>query len=139
MSAKYQASEVAKHNHPDDLWLVLHGKIYDVTKFLKEHPGGEEVLIGLAGTDATLCFDDIGHSQEAKQLKDSYEIGALDGVMAPSTTTTTTTTTGSSDATGDDDDHWEYVETKAQSSPYIPVFIALGVLVYAVLFYYVFY
>lgn len=26
---------------------------YDVTKFLEEHPGGEEVVLETAGTDAT--------------------------------------------------------------------------------------
>jgi cytochrome b involved in lipid metabolism len=34
---------VKKHATPDDLWLVIHGSVYDVTSFLKDHPGGEEV------------------------------------------------------------------------------------------------
>lgn len=63
MTKKYGVSEVSRHNQASDLWIALHGKVYDVTKFLKEHPGGEEVLLNLAGQDATKCFDDIGHSQ----------------------------------------------------------------------------
>jgi cytochrome b involved in lipid metabolism len=63
MSQKYTAEEIKSHNNSDDLWIVLHGKVYDLTKFLKEHPGGEEVLLNLAGKDGTTCFDDIGHSE----------------------------------------------------------------------------
>ena len=63
MSQKYTVDEVTKHTEPNDVWLALHGKVYDITKFLKEHPGGEEVLLDLAGKDATKCFDDIGHTQ----------------------------------------------------------------------------
>lgn len=63
MSQKYSAEEVSRHNNASDLWIAIHGKVFDVTKFLKEHPGGEEVLLNLAGADATKCFDDIGHSQ----------------------------------------------------------------------------
>lgn len=63
MSQQYTAEEVSRHTSANDLWIALHGKVYDVTKFLKEHPGGEEVLLQLAGGDATQCFDDIGHSQ----------------------------------------------------------------------------
>ena len=33
--------------------MVIKGKAYDVTKFLDEHPGGEEVLLDMAGKDAT--------------------------------------------------------------------------------------
>lgn len=35
-------------------------------KFHLQHPGGEEVLIEAAGKDATVDFDDVGHSISAK-------------------------------------------------------------------------
>ena len=50
MSAEYTMAEVAKHNTDKDCWLAIHGKVYDVTKFLDEHPGGEEVMLDDAGT-----------------------------------------------------------------------------------------
>ena len=34
--------------------------MYDVTSFLEEHPGGKEVLLALAGSDATNAFEDVG-------------------------------------------------------------------------------
>lgn len=36
---KITLAEVAQHNKADDLWIVVAGKVYDVTKFLSEHPG----------------------------------------------------------------------------------------------------
>lgn len=63
MTQQYTVEEVKRHNEAGNLWLVLHGNVYDLTQFLKEHPGGEEVLINLGGQDGTHCFEDIGHSQ----------------------------------------------------------------------------
>lgn len=51
----------------------------DVTKFLQEHPGGEEVLLEAAGKDATEEFDAIGHSKAAKELLLKYQVGILKG------------------------------------------------------------
>ena len=39
-------AEVAKHKSQDDVWMVIHNKIYDVTKYLDDHPGGMEVCPG---------------------------------------------------------------------------------------------
>ncbi|CAM6018888.1 unnamed protein product [Sphagnum balticum] len=69
----FDLKEVAEHKAQDDCWMVIHGKVYDVTKFLDDHPGGDEVLLQTAGTDATDDFDDAGHSDNAKvQMEDFY-------------------------------------------------------------------
>ncbi|KAL2120610.1 hypothetical protein VTJ04DRAFT_4637 [Mycothermus thermophilus] len=52
-------AEVAKHNKPDDCWVIVHGKAYDVTEFLPEHPGGTKIILKYAGKDATEEFDPI--------------------------------------------------------------------------------
>jgi cytochrome-b5 reductase len=51
--------------------------VYDVTKYLEDHPGGAAVLIEVAGTDATQAFEDIGHSDEAREQLEPYYLGDL--------------------------------------------------------------
>ncbi|XP_053758816.1 cytochrome b5 isoform X7 [Panthera pardus] len=73
----YTLEEIQKHNHSKSTWLILHHKVYDLTKFLEEHPGGEEVLREKAGGDATENFEDVGHSTDARELSKTYIIGEL--------------------------------------------------------------
>ncbi|XP_041374724.1 acyl-CoA 6-desaturase-like [Gigantopelta aegis] len=49
----YTWDEVKLHNKPDDKWLVIDGKVYDITSWAKKHPGGAKVISHYAGEDAT--------------------------------------------------------------------------------------
>lgn len=94
MSKEIPLATVKTHNKPNDLWLIIDNKVYDVTKFLHEaspsfarspleynivrhsqlqHPGGEETLIDVAGRDGTKAFNDVGHSSEARSGGVSFD------------------------------------------------------------------
>ncbi|CAL8087799.1 unnamed protein product [Calicophoron daubneyi] len=73
-------TEVNKHNKPEDLWVVIHNKVYDLTKFRLEHPGGSEVLEGQAGKCASKAFDEVKHSFRARMWMKRYCIGDIDSV-----------------------------------------------------------
>ncbi|OBA20395.1 cytochrome b5 [Metschnikowia bicuspidata var. bicuspidata NRRL YB-4993] len=75
----YTSEQVKEHNTAEDLWIVYNGHVYDVTKYLDEHPGGEEVIVDCAGEDATEAFDDIGHSDDAHEILKDLLIGKLEG------------------------------------------------------------
>ncbi|KAF9979972.1 sphingolipid delta-4 desaturase, partial [Modicella reniformis] len=45
--------ELAKHNTAGDLLVAIRGNVYDVTRFLKRHPGGMDTLLLGAGRDVT--------------------------------------------------------------------------------------
>ena len=53
----YTAQDVAKHNKKDDCWVIVDGKVLDVTSFLPDHPGGEKAILLYAGRDATEEFN----------------------------------------------------------------------------------
>ncbi|MCJ1397483.1 hypothetical protein MMC11_000676 [Xylographa trunciseda] len=88
-------------------YVVIHDKIYNASTFVDEHPGGEEVLLDVGGQDATEAFEDVGHSDEAREILDGLLVGTLKrapGDPAPSTAAANTmaknTTGGTSSATG---------------------------------------
>lgn len=39
------------------------------------HSGGEEVLLDVGGQDATEAFEDVGHSDEARETLEKYYVG----------------------------------------------------------------
>ncbi|XP_066356125.1 uncharacterized protein [Miscanthus floridulus] len=81
----FAASEVALHASRKDCWVVIGGKVYDVTKFLEDHPGGEDVLLhASASGDASEAFEEVGHSTSAVSMMDSYLIGSIKGYVRPS-------------------------------------------------------
>lgn len=78
MSLKqFKRSEITARNNKLDAVFIIDNQVYDVTKFLDDHPGGHEVLLNNAGKDATEEFDDIGHSLDAKELMKKFLIGEV--------------------------------------------------------------
>ncbi|KAI1498099.1 cytochrome b5 [Biscogniauxia marginata] len=99
----YTYSDVAEHNTKKDLFLVIHDKVYNTTKFIDEHPGGEEVLLDVGGQDATEAFEDVGHSDEARETLEQLLVGTLKrqpGDPAPKATPSTSATPSSSSSGG---------------------------------------
>ncbi|XP_012068913.1 cytochrome B5-like [Jatropha curcas] len=58
-------------------------RVYDVTNFLEEHPGGDEVLLAATEKDATGDYENVGHSQDAKEVMKKYYIGDIDEKSVP--------------------------------------------------------
>ncbi|KAI9037313.1 cytochrome b5-like heme/steroid binding domain-containing protein [Aspergillus affinis] len=57
--------------------IVLHNKVYDITKYLEDHPSGSAILLEVAGTDATDAFEEVGHSDEAREQLEQFYLGDL--------------------------------------------------------------
>jgi len=79
-------SEVARHNVPDDCWVALNGKVYDLTEFLDRHPGGRTTIMAWAGKDASKFFNGIHQEMWIQQYlrPEAYlgELGVKEGQMS---------------------------------------------------------
>lgn len=53
---KVQLDEVSRHNSPDDAWIVLFGVVFDITLFIKYHPGGLDPVREFLGKDGSSAF-----------------------------------------------------------------------------------
>lgn len=73
---EYTLEEVAKHNNRDDLWLVVEGRVYDVTKFVSVHPGGDAIL-KYPGQDNTSTFFHDQHPETVRDQLSEYFIGTV--------------------------------------------------------------
>ncbi len=67
-------AEVGKHSSPSDCWVVIDGKVYDLTSFRPEHPGGANRI--KCGKDMTSAFNGQHGSKELNQIS-QYSKGAL--------------------------------------------------------------
>lgn len=85
-------SALAKHDHIDSLWISYKGKVYDVTEFAPDHPGGDDLILRYAGKDMGDIMEDEeehSHSDSAYELLEEYCIGRLpltqeeEGLAAP--------------------------------------------------------
>jgi len=48
--------EIKKHNTQNDCWSIINGKVYNLTSFAQQHPGGSPVIVNLCGKDASAAF-----------------------------------------------------------------------------------
>lgn len=79
---KWTRAEVAQHDKATDLWLIIQDKrtkehkVYDMTAYVEEHPGGYAIL-NSAGGDATEGFHGPQHPPTVFDLLPDYCIGTL--------------------------------------------------------------
>ncbi|KAJ3531395.1 hypothetical protein NM688_g7582 [Phlebia brevispora] len=79
---KFTREEVSRHNTPDDLWIIIDSKVYNVTRFKDLHPGGTSVFLDedIPGQDATEAFYGL-HLHEVLELPQyrRLQVGTIEG------------------------------------------------------------
>lgn len=77
---EFTRAQVAKHNTRDDVWIILNldgtTKVYDVTGYLDEHPGGDAMLVN-AGGDSTESFSGPQHPPRVHDMIEDFCIGTV--------------------------------------------------------------
>lgn len=69
--------EVAQHNTPEDLWVVVYDRVYDVTEWQHSHPGGDFILQEYGGKDASEMFRSVQHSKDALSIRPNFMVARL--------------------------------------------------------------
>ena len=77
MSKIYTMDEVAKHNTENDCWVVVNGKVLDVTDFLQDHPGGKKALLLYGGKDGSGEFNMLHHKSVLEKYGKEFMIGDI--------------------------------------------------------------
>lgn len=79
---KITMGEVSQHSTPKECWMVISGKVYDVSSYISKHPSSQPSLQEYCGKDATEGWQTKGkknkpHSLRAEKLLNSFYIGDL--------------------------------------------------------------
>ena len=79
-------TEISKHNKESDCWMLISGKVYDITSYFGSHPGGNGTMAATCGTNATDAYMTkdpyatssggySAHSSRAKNLLQDFYLG----------------------------------------------------------------
>ena len=81
MIKNYTLQEVEKHNKKDDLWTIYKNNVYDITNFVKNHPGGS-IILNAGGKNLEEVWNEYGfdwHMEDNSVIKilKKYKIGKV--------------------------------------------------------------
>ncbi len=74
----YKISDIAMHKDSKDCWTTIDGEVFDLTAWIKQHPGGDKAILSICGIDGTKAFEGQ-HGGKAKiEMKlETFKIGNL--------------------------------------------------------------
>lgn len=69
----FTLAEISKHSTREDCWTTIDGLVYDLTPYMKQHPGGAASLAWLCGIDGSELFA----SQHGTERRPAEELASL--------------------------------------------------------------
>ncbi|KAH6658749.1 FMN-dependent dehydrogenase-domain-containing protein [Truncatella angustata] len=75
--------EVQRHKSSDDCWIIIKGHVYDITNFIRSHPGGEHAILEQAGQDVTGKFAMLHPPNALESLPSEMLLGPVDPTTLP--------------------------------------------------------
>lgn len=76
----FAAEDLAQHASPSSCWVTRNGRVYDVTSFLADHPGGDDLILNYGGKDIGAIMKDPAeheHSDSAYDMLEEFVIGRI--------------------------------------------------------------
>jgi cytochrome b involved in lipid metabolism len=116
-SVTLNMTEIVKHNKSSDCWMLISGKVYNITSYFGSHPGGNSPMTATCGIDATVAYATknayassaggrSAHSSNALGLLTNYYIGDLNQTIGTQKITDTSAVVAPV-GKGGDDDEWD--------------------------------
>jgi|GEM_PF-553938 len=73
--------ELAEHDGAESCWKAIHGRVYDITDYVPDHPTDEAVILEWCGRESTEGWDNkrpgVPHSPRAEGMLEAYLVGRL--------------------------------------------------------------
>ena len=74
----YTMAQVRANNTARSCWTAIDGVVYDLTRWISNHPGGSGAILFLCGTDGTNAFNAQHQNQARPAIRlDTYRLGPL--------------------------------------------------------------
>ncbi|EXJ62250.1 cytochrome P450 oxidoreductase [Cladophialophora yegresii CBS 114405] len=73
-------AEVEQHNKKESCYVTIGEKVFDVTDFIDDHPGGGELILEYAGKDVKAIMEDEvshSHTETAYEILDESLVGFM--------------------------------------------------------------
>ena len=72
------SAEVQKHSSATDCWSVIKGEVYDLTAYVKDHPGGANLIKAICGKDGSTSFaSQHAGAAKPKNILAAFALGPL--------------------------------------------------------------
>lgn len=74
----YTVADVTTHKDATSCWSSINGKVYDLTSWIDQHPGGSDKILSICGIDGSSAFNDQ-HGEERRPENElaGFLIGTL--------------------------------------------------------------
>lgn len=76
----YTSEDVSSHSSSSSCWISRRGRIYNVTGFLPDHPGGDDLILKYGGSDVDAIMGDPKeheHSDSAYDMMEDFVVGRI--------------------------------------------------------------
>ncbi len=102
------AALVSQHSLASDCWVTAGNNVYNVTSYIKSHPGGQSNITRYCGQDIAAAFASQGHSANASSIFASYKIGTIGSTVSSDVVNTAPANTNQNNTnTWDNGGEWE--------------------------------
>lgn len=73
----YSRAQVATHDQPDDAWIIVGDKVYNITSYIDDHPGGSAILNNLGADNTKAVLEGPQHPESVRDILAMHHIGQL--------------------------------------------------------------